>query len=87
MIRRTSISAANPPTPTAFLARSVLPMALLGCAAMMMVGCSKPLLAPSDERTPFDRYDNVRGRYAPQYVENEYGRREPNLRGRLGSKD
>ena len=52
------------------------------CAA----GCSQPLLAPTDERSPFDRYDNVRGRYAPQYIENEYGRREPNLRGRLGSK-
>lgn len=50
-------------------------------------GCSRPLLAPTDERTPFDRYDNVRGRYAPQYIENEYGRREPNLRGRLGPKD
>ena len=55
----------------------------LSCAS----GCSKPLLAPTDERTPFDRYDNVRGRYAPQYIENEYGRREPNLRGRLGPKD
>ena len=55
----------------------------LSCAP----GCSKPLLSPTDERTPFDRYDNVRGRYAPQYVENEYGRREPNLRGRLGPKD
>ncbi len=55
--------------------------------ALLAMGCSRPLLAPSEERTPFDRYDNVRGRYAPQYIENEYGRREPNLRGRLGSKD
>ena len=54
--------------------------------ALLAMGCSRPLLAPSEERTPFDRYDNVRGRYAPQFVENEYGRREPNLRGRLGSK-
>lgn len=58
----------------------------LGAGALCAAGCSQPLLAPTDERSPFDRYDNVRGRYAPQYIENEYGRREPNLRGRLGSK-
>ena len=58
----------------------------LAAGVFCAVGCSQPLLAPTDERSPFDRYDNVRGRYAPQYIENEYGRREPNLRGRLGSK-
>lgn len=58
----------------------------LGAGTICAAGCSQPLLAPTDERSPFDRYDNVRGRYAPQYIENEYGRREPNLRGRLGSK-
>ncbi|HVU64608.1 MAG TPA: hypothetical protein VHC70_11570 [Phycisphaerales bacterium] len=64
---------------------------LLGASASLcllgVVGCSRPLLGPTDERSPFDRYDNVRGRYAPQYIENEYGRREPNLRGRLAPKD
>jgi hypothetical protein len=59
----------------------------MGVGMLCASGCSQPLLAPTDERSPFDRYDNVRGRYAPQYVENEYGRREPNLRGRLGSKE
>ncbi len=74
--RRTTIGAA------------VLVAELAICGGIICAsGCSKPLLAPSDERTPFDRYDNVRGRYAPQYIENEYGRREPNLRGRLGPKD
>jgi hypothetical protein len=61
--------------------------AMFALGALACAGCSHPLLSPSDERTPFDRYDNVRGQYAPQYVENEYGRREPNLRGRLGSHD
>lgn len=59
----------------------------LGLFSLLAVGCSRPLLGPTDERSPFDRYDNVRGRYAPQYIENEYGRREPNLRGRLSPKD
>ena len=58
-----------------------------GAALLAIAGCSKPLLGPRDERTPYDRYDNVRGQYAPQYIENEYGRREPNLRGRLSPRD
>ncbi len=72
--------------------RTILGAAILlthlafGIAITCAAGCAKPLLSPTDERSPFDRYDNVRGRYAPQYIENEYGRREPNLRGRLGSK-
>lgn len=72
------------------LLRRLLMCGALGIGAIAMAGlssCSHPLLAPTDERSPFDRYDNVRGRYAPQYVENEYGRREPNLRGRLAPKD
>jgi hypothetical protein len=57
--------------------------AFLGLAALGLGACSKPLLAPTDERTPFDRYDTVRNEYAKQYVENEFGRIRPNLRGRL----
>ncbi|HMN40174.1 MAG TPA: hypothetical protein PKE29_04965 [Phycisphaerales bacterium] len=72
---------------SAAVARTAVTLAGAGVVALTIAGCSKPLLAPTEERTPFDRYDNVRGRYAPQYVENEYGRREPNLRGRLGNKD
>jgi hypothetical protein len=56
---------------------------VLGLAAMALGACSKPLLSPSDERTPFDRYDTVRNEYAKQYVDNEFGRIRPNLRGRL----
>lgn len=50
-------------------------------------GCSRPLLSPSEERTPFDRYDAVRGNYSPQYIEDKFGRRQPNLRGRLSPKE
>lgn len=49
-------------------------------------GCSEPLLAARDVRSPFDRYDAVRNQYAPQYIEDEFGRRQPNLSGRLGPK-
>ena len=79
----------NRPTNIATVRRAALFLAsglVFGLGICFSAGCSKPLLSPTDERSPFDRYDNVRGRYAPQYIENEYGRREPNLRGRLGSK-
>lgn len=58
---------------------------LLACAffALGIGGCAKPLLSPSEPRSPFDRYDAVRNRHAPQYIEDEYGRQQPNLRGRL----
>lgn len=46
-------------------------------------GCGKPLFSPEDERSPFDRFELVRNKYEPQYVEDEWGRRTPNLRGRL----
>ncbi len=64
------------------------PLVWLGVLALGAgAGCSEPLLAPTDERTQFDRYDRVRNKYAQQYQEDEYGRREPNLRARLAPKD
>lgn len=49
----------------------------------MLGGCQKVLLSPNEERTQYDRYDKVRNRFSPQYVEDEFGHRTPNLRGRL----
>lgn len=70
--------------------RSARPAAralLLFAAALLLAGCAKPLLSPSEERTPFDRFDALRANAAPQVIEDEYGRNQPNLRGRLGRKD
>lgn len=50
-------------------------------------GCEKPLLSDTDERSPFDRYDEVRNQYSDQYLMDEFGRRRPNLRERLLPKD
>ncbi|MBY0313334.1 MAG: hypothetical protein K2W85_14795 [Phycisphaerales bacterium] len=62
--------------------------ATVGCAMTMgLMGCAKPLLSPAEERSQFDRYDAMRAQHSPQYIENEYGRREPNLRGRLSPKN
>jgi hypothetical protein len=46
-------------------------------------GCYDPLLTPDEERSQFDRYDAIRDQRAPSYIEDEYGRRQPNLRARL----
>lgn len=51
--------------------------------ALLPAGCSRPLLSPTDERTPFDRYDALRNQYARQYIEDDFGALRPNLRGRL----
>lgn len=68
--------------------RPVVPLFALAIAALACAcGCSKPLLAPADQRTPFDRYDAIRGTYATQYVEDKFGRRQPNLRARLAPKN
>jgi len=66
-------------------ARLVALTLILGVVAA--AGCRKPLFSPRDERTQFDRYDRSRNQYAPQFVEDEYGRQEPNLKGRLSTKD
>jgi hypothetical protein len=56
-------------------------------ACLASAGCSDPLLSPKDERSPFDRYDAVRNQHAPQFIEDKFGRRQPNLAGRLAPKN
>ena len=75
----------NPSTRGGAGRRAVVPAAgaMLLLAAMLSSGCAKPLLSPADERSPFDRYDAIRNDYARQYVEDEFGRMQPNLRARL----
>ena len=48
-----------------------------------VIGCRQAPISEKGERTQFDRYDAVRDAYAPAYLEDEYGRKKPNLRGRL----
>lgn len=51
-----------------------------------LYGCVKPLFPTKAPRTQYDRYDAVRNQHSQQYVEDEFGRRVPNLRGRLTPK-
>lgn len=61
------------------------PIRLLGLAlaVLPLASCGKPLLSAKDERSQYDRYDRVRNEYAPQVVQDEFGRNLPNLRARL----
>lgn len=64
----------------------LLAAALLAAIGLSLSACSKPLLSPTRDRSQYDRYDRVRGQFVPQYIEDEYGRRTPNLRGRLSQR-
>lgn len=52
---------------------------LLGLAA----GCTPTLFPPDADRSVYDRHDRLRNQYEPMFVFDEFGRRRPNLRGRL----
>lgn len=48
-----------------------------------LTGCEKALFPPHYERTPYDRYEQLHGRYRPTSEENAYGGQQPALRDRL----
>ncbi len=54
--------------------------------SMGVAGCAKPIFAPHQSRTQYDRYDRLRNQYAPQFVQDDLGRRTPNIRERLTPK-
>lgn len=51
--------------------------------SFLLAGCQKTLLKKDDARSPFDRYNQSRAQHAPPFLEDEFGRRTPNLRDRL----
>lgn len=66
----------------------LLPAALLALTALTTLpACQKTLLHRDDPRSPFDRYNQTRAQHAPPFLEDEYGRRTPNLRDRLVQSD
>lgn len=78
-------------TPPVRVTRSDISLAARLCAlaglALCAAGCTRPLLSPTDQRSPFDRYDAIRSQFAPQALENEFGARVPNVRERLRPKE
>jgi len=63
-------------------------MALAASGALgLLSGCTDPLLTSNEPRSQYDRYDAIRAQRSPSYLEDEYGRRRPDLYGRLGKKN
>ncbi|MCA9293490.1 MAG: hypothetical protein KDA20_06730 [Phycisphaerales bacterium] len=69
------------------LAAVTLAMVAGGALAVSLAGCAKPLFPKGVERTQFDRYDLARNTHQPAYIEDEFGRRTPNLKGRLAPRN
>lgn len=55
----------------------------VGLCVAVLGACQRTALRPDDVRSPYDRYERTRAERAEPYLEDEYGRRTPNLRGRL----
>ncbi|MEM9374225.1 MAG: hypothetical protein AAGA55_11330 [Planctomycetota bacterium] len=53
------------------------------CLVALAGGCQKTALRPDDVRSPYDRYERSRSERAEPYLSDAFGRRTPNLRGRL----
>jgi len=60
-------------------------MGILGVLTILLVvgGCQKTALRANDTRNQFDRYDQARNQRAQPFLEDEFGRRTPNLSERL----
>jgi hypothetical protein len=49
----------------------------------LMVGCEKPLFPKDAPRSPYERYQMLRGQQRPMTTENAYGGEVPAVRERL----
>ncbi|TVQ77768.1 MAG: hypothetical protein EA380_06940 [Phycisphaeraceae bacterium] len=67
--------------------RGVIALVPIIACSSALLGCQKTLFSPREGRSQFDRYDMSRDQHAQQFVEDEFGRRTPNLRGRLGQRN
>ncbi len=70
--------------PTDFKPTLALAVVLLGVAMLASPGCRKSPLPSDAPRSPYERYDALRGQTVPKTVTDSFGREQPNLRGRLG---
>ena len=61
------------------------PAFLLASALTLLsvTGCGEQLFPPDQPRSQYDRFDAVRDQRAPATIEDEFGNKRPNLRGRL----
>ena len=63
--------------------RSLLLLLVLGAGALISQGCQEQLFPKDEPRSQYDRFDTVRDRHPPDRVDNAFGEKKANLRGRL----
>jgi len=64
--------------------RRIRAVVLLGVLALpWAAGCEKPLFPKDLARSPYERYEVLRGQQRPSTEENSFGGEEPALRERL----
>lgn len=64
---------------------ALIAIGIIACVALG--ACKRTALRNDDERTQFSRYDRTRNADSAPFIEDEFGRRTPNLRARLLVKD
>lgn len=64
---------------------ALIALGLIACLGI--TACKRTALRNDDERTQFSRYDRTRNADSAPFIEDEFGRRTPNLRARLLVKD
>jgi hypothetical protein len=63
--------------------RALLAITALGAATLCSAGCQNALFPEDEDRSQYAVYDRARKQTVSPYVEDKFGRRRPNLRGRL----
>lgn len=65
--------------------KKILVAALLASAGLGMPGCEQALFPEDLPRTPFERYDRLRGVVRPSKRQNRFGGAQPAISERLQS--
>ena len=65
--------------------RSLAHLALLALPCVgVTLGCARSPMEDAAARSPYERYDDLRGRGVPRTTVDSFGRERLNLEGRLG---
>lgn len=58
-------------------------LVLCGIALLALTGCRPGVFGPNEDRSQYDRFDQARDTRVQTLIEDEFGRKVPNLRKRL----
>ncbi len=65
-----------------------LPLPLIaGIGFAVLAGCARSPIVDEAARSPYERYDDLRGRNVPRTTIDSFGRERLNLEGRLKAPD